>query len=49
MAESQQESTYLHGTDLSQVLQAVANPQQYPQVHAQAGLKHLWVYIDQVA
>jgi hypothetical protein len=34
---------------LSQVLHAVANPQQFPQVHAQAVLKHLWVYIDQVA
>jgi hypothetical protein len=33
---------------LSQVLQAVANPQQFPDVHAQAVLKHLWVYIDQV-
>jgi hypothetical protein len=34
---------------LSQVLQAVANPQQFPEVHAQAVLKHLWVYIDQRA
>jgi hypothetical protein len=33
---------------LSQVLQAVADPQQFPQVHAQAVLKHLWVYIDRV-
>src|SRR6266513_87705 len=33
---------------LSQVLQAVANPQQFPEVHAQAFLKHLWVYIDRV-
>ena len=33
---------------LSQVLQAIANPQQFPQVHAQAVLKHLWVYIDRV-
>jgi len=33
---------------LARVLQAVANPQQFPQVHAQALLKHLWVYIDQV-
>ncbi|HEX4000903.1 MAG TPA: hypothetical protein VHX65_20325 [Pirellulales bacterium] len=31
----------------SQVLQAVANPQQFPEVHALAALKHLWVYIDQ--
>jgi hypothetical protein len=34
---------------LAQVLQAVANPQQFPEVHAQAVLKHLWVYIDRVA
>lgn len=34
---------------LSQVLQAVADPQQFPQVHAQAVLKHLWVYIDRAA
>jgi hypothetical protein len=33
---------------LSQVLRAVADPQQLPQVHAQAFLKHLWVYIDRV-
>jgi hypothetical protein len=33
---------------LSQVLQAVANPQQFPEVHAQAVLKHLWVSIDRV-
>lgn len=33
---------------LSLVLQAVADPQQFPQVHAQAVLKHLWVYIDRV-
>jgi len=33
---------------LSQVLHALANPQQFPQVHAQAVLKHLWVYIDRV-
>ena len=33
---------------LSQVLQAIANPQQFPEVHAQAVLKHLWVYIDRV-
>ena len=33
---------------LSQVLQAIANPQQFPDVHAQAVLKHLWVYIDRV-
>ena len=34
---------------LSQVLHAVANPQPlFPDVHAQAALKHLWVYIDRV-
>ena len=33
---------------LSQVLQAVADPQQFGDVHAQAALKHLWVYIDRV-
>jgi hypothetical protein len=33
---------------LSQVLQAIANPQQFPDLHAQAVLKHLWVYIDRV-
>ena len=33
---------------LSQVLQAIADPQQFPEVHAQAVLKHLWVYIDRV-
>src|SRR5438477_13177032 len=33
---------------LSHVLQAIADPQQFPEVHAQAVLKHLWVYIDRV-
>jgi hypothetical protein len=33
---------------LSQVLQAIANPQQFPEVHAETVLKHLWVYIDRV-
>ena len=33
-------------TQLSQVLQAIANPQQFSDVDAQAALKHLWVYID---
>ena len=33
---------------LSQVLQVIANPQQFPDVHTQAVLKHLWVYIDRV-
>ena len=33
---------------LSQVLQAIANPQQFSDVHGQAALKHLWVYIDRV-
>ena len=31
---------------LAQVLQALAEPQQFPEVHPQAVLKHLWVYID---
>jgi len=31
---------------LSQVLQAIANPQQFNDVDAQTALKHLWVYID---
>lgn len=30
---------------LAQVLQALADSQQFPEVHAQAVLKHLWVYI----
>jgi hypothetical protein len=34
-------------TQLSRVLQAVANPQQFNDVDTQAALKHLWVYIDQ--
>ena len=34
---------------LAQVLQAIADPQQFPEVHAQAVLKHLWVYIDRAA
>jgi hypothetical protein len=33
-------------TQLSQVLQAVANPQAVPGVDRQAALNHLWVYID---
>jgi hypothetical protein len=35
-------------TQLSQVLQAVADPQQFNDVDAQAALKHLWVYVDRV-
>lgn len=31
---------------LARVLQAIADPQQFADVHAQAVLKHLWVYID---
>ena len=31
---------------LSQVLQALANPQAVPGVDPQAALNHLWVYID---
>jgi hypothetical protein len=34
---------------LAQVLQALADPQQFPEVHAQAVLKHLWVYIDRAS
>jgi hypothetical protein len=33
---------------LSLVLRAIANPRQFPEVHAQSALKHLWVYIDRV-
>ncbi len=33
---------------LSQVLQAVADPEKFPEVHPVAVLKHLWVYIDRV-
>ena len=32
---------------LSRVLQAIANPQQFRDVDAQTALNHLWVYIDQ--
>jgi hypothetical protein len=35
-------------TQLSQVLQTIADPQQFNDVDAQAALKHLWVYIDRV-
>jgi hypothetical protein len=31
---------------LTQVLQAIADPQQYPEVNATCELKHLWMYID---
>lgn len=34
-------------TQLSNVLQSVANPQQFNDVDVKAALKHLWVYIDQ--
>ncbi|MBL8798840.1 MAG: hypothetical protein JNM56_33460 [Planctomycetia bacterium] len=33
---------------LAQVLQAIANPQQFPEVNAICELKHLWLYIDRV-
>jgi hypothetical protein len=33
---------------LGQVLEAVADPQQFADVDAQAALNHLWVYIDRV-
>jgi len=35
-------------SQLANVLQAIANPQQFNDVDAQAALKHLWVYIDRV-
>lgn len=35
-------------TQMSLVLQAVANPQAVPGVDSQAELNHLWVYIDRV-
>jgi hypothetical protein len=34
---------------LAQVLHALADPQQFPEVHAEAVLKHLWVYIDRAS
>jgi hypothetical protein len=33
---------------LSQVLEAISNPQQFPETHPDVFLKHLWVYIDRV-
>lgn len=33
---------------LAQVLQVVANPQQFADVDAQAALNHLWVYLDRI-
>ena len=36
-------------TQLSNVLQALANPQQFHDVDPQVALKHLWVYIDRVS
>jgi hypothetical protein len=33
---------------LSSVLHAIADPQQFADVDPQAALKHLWVYIDRV-
>ena len=33
---------------LAQVLQAVANPQQFADVDPLAALNHLWIYIDRV-
>ncbi len=35
-------------TQLSRVLQAIANPRQFLDVDVQTALKHLWVYIDRV-
>jgi hypothetical protein len=34
-------------TQLSQVLKAVADPQQFNDVDIQVALNHLWIYIDQ--
>ena len=34
---------------LCQVLRALADPQQFPDVDRQAALNHLWVYIDRVS
>ncbi len=34
---------------LAQVLQALADPQQFPEVQAQAALKHLWVDIGRAS
>jgi hypothetical protein len=31
---------------LTQVLQAIADPQQFPEVDAICELKHLWMYLD---
>lgn len=31
---------------LAQVLQAIANPQQFPEVNPICELKHLWMYLD---
>lgn len=31
---------------LTNVLQAIANPQQFPEVNDMCELKHLWMYID---
>ncbi len=33
-------------TQLTQVLQAIADPQQFPEVDRICELKHLWMYID---
>jgi hypothetical protein len=35
-------------TQMSLVLQTVANPQAVPGVDPQAALNHLWIYIDRV-
>jgi hypothetical protein len=45
--ESQAVGAALVANQLSQVLQAVSNPQQFKDVDGKAALKHLWVYIDQ--
>lgn len=33
---------------LTNLLQAIANPQQFPEVNGMCELKHLWMYIDRV-
>jgi hypothetical protein len=46
--ESAAVSRSVAANQLSNVLQALANPQQFSDVDAKAALKHLWVYIDRV-
>jgi hypothetical protein len=46
--ESQAVGLAQAATQMNLVLQALADPQAVPGVHAQAALNHLWVYIDRV-